>query len=698
MKQFYTFLILVFAIVTAKGQVINFPDANFKAKLLASNTTNTIAKDLSGNYIKIDSNNDGEIDVNEAHQIQWLEAINQNSPVASLITNLSGIENFVNLKRLSIAYNAISAIDLSSFPLLEAFFCQSNQITTLDFTGLTHMTGITAFQNQLTSINVNGLVNLVTATFDSNQLTTVDFSSCISLNNVYCSNNQLVWIDIKNGKNEANTGFGSNPNLTYICADEGQLTSIQNLVNVLGYTNCHINSYCTLIPGGTYYTIQGSHHWDATNNGCDTSDFLFPNLKYTISNGTTSATLISREDGSYFYDVLAGSFTVTPVFENPTYFTFTSPTSGPIIFPNETNPYTKDFCIVSNGVHNDLEVVLLPIMSPHSGSTAFYRIVCKNNGTHPQSGIVNFGFEDAKLDFVSATPTVSNQAFNMLSWDFSNLLPFETRIIEVTLRVNSPSDTPPVNIGDLLGSYASIEGASDERPIDNLSTLKQTVVNALDPNDKTCLEGTEVSPSIVGEYVHYIIRFENTGSANAQNIVVKDMIDTSKYDISSLMPLSGSASFVTRITNTNKVEFIFEDINLPFDDTHNDGYVAFKIKTKPTLVVGDTFSNTAAIYFDYNFPITTNTATTSIQTLGSQDFEFNSLFSLSPVPAKSSLTITTKQDVVMSSVIIYNTLGQLVQVITYPTETIDVSGLQSGSYFIRITSDKGSASGKFIKE
>ena len=30
--------------------------------------------------------------------------------------------------------------------------------------------------------------------------------------------------------------------------------------------------------------------------------------------------------------------------------------------------------------------------------------------------------------------------------------------------------------------------------------------------------------------------------------------------------------------------------------------------------------------------------------------------------------------------------------------TIDVSGLQSGSYFVRITSDKGSATGKFLKE
>jgi hypothetical protein len=68
------------------------------------------------------------------------------------------------------------------------------------------------------------------------------------------------------------------------------------------------------------------------------------------------------------------------------------------------------------------------------------------------------------------------------------------------------------------------------------------------------------------------------------------------------------------------------------------------------------------------------------------------------VPTKDLLTITAKDTVVMTSVSIYNTLGQLIQVNTNPTEIIDVSGLQGGSYFIKIVSDRGSATGKFIKE
>ncbi len=257
-----------------------------------------------------------------------------------------------------------------------------------------------------------------------------------------------------------------------------------------------------------------------------------------------------------------------------------------------------------------------------------------------------------------------------------------------------------MNDGDILNYTSTITSvATDEMPNDNTFTLHQTVVNSFDPNDKTCLEGTKIAPSEVGKYVHYMIRFENTGTFAAENIVVKDMIDMAKFDISSLVPMKGSHPYVTRISETNKVEFIFENINLPFDDANNDGYVAFKIKTKPTLVNGDTFSNTASIYFDYNFPIVTNTATTTIAVLGVQDFEFSNYFNLYPNPVSTVLNIDAKQNIEISSINIYNTLGQLVLVIPNAKDikTVDISSLTSGNYFIKVHSDKGISNTKFIK-
>ena len=191
-------------------------------------------------------------------------------------------------------------------------------------------------------------------------------------------------------------------------------------------------------------------------------------------------------------------------------------------------------------------------------------------------------------------------------------------------------ETPAVNGGDILNYAANIVGLNtDETPDDNTFGLNQTVVNSFDPNDKTCLEGNTINPSMIGKYVHYKIRFENTGTFPAQNVVIKDLIDTTKFDLSTLQMTDASHNCFTRINNTNKVEFIFESINLPFDDANNDGYVVFKIKTKPTLTVNSTISNVANIYFDYNFPIVTNTATTTIAALSIQDFVFSNYFNIS---------------------------------------------------------------------
>lgn len=61
MKKYYFLLLICFSLTQTSAQIVNFPDANFKNKLLEAGVTNTIAKDLNNNYCKIDVNNDKEI-------------------------------------------------------------------------------------------------------------------------------------------------------------------------------------------------------------------------------------------------------------------------------------------------------------------------------------------------------------------------------------------------------------------------------------------------------------------------------------------------------------------------------------------------------------------------------------------------------------------------------------------------------------
>ncbi|WP_445452318.1 DUF7619 domain-containing protein [Flavobacterium sp. 25HG05S-40] len=694
MKRLYFFLTIILFSAVVNAQIVDIPDPNFKAILLAANPGNTIASNFDSEYIKIDANNDGEIQLAEALQVRNLYVS------SASISSLIGIGSFTNIFRLDCSGNLIQHFDAGLLNIPSTFSlnildCSYNQIETIAINF--PIQNLVCHHNQITVLSIDYPQSIVVLNCSYNQLTDIDASGMTGgLQELYCDYNDLRRMNLKNGRLTFGYRFNNNPNLEYICVDEFEITQIQNRLNQYGYVNCHINSYCSFSPGGAFYTINGNIKYDTDNDGCSPLDVNYPHLQLSFSNGTTTGHLIPDETGNYSYDVQQGMHSITPVLENPFYFSV-SPETTTVAFPATTNPFTQDFCVSANGTHNDLEILLFS--SPAGpGFDVRYVAVYKNKGTTTQSGIVSLAFDDTVSDFVSSIPTVSNQTLNSLSWSFSNLLPFEKRVITFVLRVNSPVETPPVNSGDVLHYVATVTGATDESPADNTITMNQVVTNSVDPNDKVCLEGNTVGIDMINQYVHYMIRFENTGTANAQNIVVKDIIDSNKFEVSSLIPLQGSHPFVTRIAS-NKVEFIFENINLPYDDANNDGYVTFKIKTIPTLVLGDTFSNTANIYFDYNFPIITNTSTTTIiQMLGNQDVDFNTLFSLSPVPTKDLLIVTTKQAVTISSISIYNTLGQLMQVIANPNETIDVSNLRTGNYVIKILSEKGSSTSKFIKE
>lgn len=590
------------------------------------------------------------------------------------------------LKSLNVTQNPMTSIDLTNLPNLESFAGHHVAWESIIFNYDAPLQEFYCY--------INPTLNITPT------ITSLDFSSFPSFQVFYLDGwQQLQYLNIKNGNsiNSTNSTFSNCPNLQYICSDDDEVNVFQTKIASYAYSICHVNTYCTFEPGGTFYTIQGDHQFDIDNNGCDANDYLFSNMKFNISSGTNTTTLISGNDGSYHYDVPVGTYTVTPVFENPSYYTV-SPATVNVTFPTTASPFTQNFCLTSN-VGTDLQVILLPITVARPGFDNKYKIIYKNVGGIPVNGSVNFTFNDAINDLVESIPIVTSQSTNNLNWSFTNLLPFESREIIIKLNLNSPTESPAVNSGDVMNFIASLSSSfTDLTTNNNTLVYNQTVVNAYDPNDKTCLDGTTITPDKVGEYVHYLIRFENNGTANAQNIVVKDIIDTAKYDIATLIPLDGSHDFHTRITNTNQVEFIFENINLPFDDTNNDGYVAFKIKTKSNLNVGSTFSNTANIYFDYNFPIVTNTATTTIQALGNSDFEFNNYFTLSPVPTKDTLSLESNQDITVSSISIYNTLGQLILVETNPSNQIDVSNLKTGNYFIKVITDKGSSVGKFIKQ
>lgn len=592
MKQFYLLLVAIFSFFISEAQIIDIPDVNFKNALIS---TYCVDFDGNGSYDgDVDVNNDGEIQLSEALSVIGLRVYNES------IISISGIESFLNLRSLKISNNSIVNLDIGQNVLLEELLCSGNNITTLDLSqninlkildcSYNNLTNLDVTQNadlinldfdwnNITSINLNQNLNLETLYFPYNNISAIDVSNNPSLVLINCSSNSIVELDlnnnvnlstlyannnllkrlfVKNGRTSMNLNFDNNPSLEFVCADLLK-NIVQNRINQYGYSNVVVNGYCNFVPGGEYYTIKGESKVDLNLNGCDVTDVNYPNIKFNISEASFSGTY-SFSTGVYNIVLQEGVYTLTPILENPNYW-LTSPNQFEVNFPQDENPFIQNLCMTTNGDFNDLQIVILPLNQARPGFDAKYKIIYTNKGTTTLSGTVGFKyFHDNYVTFETSNPIADSHINNVLSWNYSNLQPFESRIIDLTFELNTPTDSEfPLNSGDLLSYNAQIYPLeNDEEVTDNQFSIRQEVVNSLDPNDKICLQGEAIEPEMAGDYVHYLIRFENTGTADAINVVVKDIIDTSKFDISSLIPLSSSHSFVTRVQNTNKVEFFLK--------------------------------------------------------------------------------------------------------------------------------------------
>jgi len=494
------------------------------------------------------------------------------------------------------------------------------------------------------------------------------------------------------------SGFTLNPDGTITIAAsvlEGTYTFPYQICNINNTSDCYVNyAYIVVFKN----RILGKVKFDANSNGCDAGDAYLNNIQVKNINGSSTYTNYTNYNGSSQYYLIGdvGTNTVS-VINLPSYFTVTPATQ---VF-NFTTPGTttaSDFCISINSNVDDLEVVIVPKFNVVPGLPAFYDIWYKNHGSTTLSGQVTIQFNNAKMSFLSSSPSPNTTGSGTLTYAFSGLAPFENRLISnVKFQVATP---PTNNSGDVVAvSTAITPVAADATPSNNSNTLNQTVVNSQDPNDIVVHEGATVTLSQAQQgYLHYTIRFQNIGTSDAINIKVVNDLDA-KLDWSTL-ELVGT-SHACRVKNKNgHNEFLFEGINLPgtANEPLSHGYISYKVKPISTIAVGNVISNNANIYFDYNAPIATNTATTTVVTnLSNESFVFNNLH-FYPNPVKNNLTISNTSTI--DSVEISSILGQKIIVKkTNDLQTeIDLSQFTNGVYFVKVISEGQEKTVKIIKE
>ncbi len=351
--------------------------------------------------------------------------------------------------------------------------------------------------------------------------------------------------------------------------------------------------------------IKGQVFVDNNNNHIKDAGEMFYSQGQILSVKGTDSTTARIFEGKFLNNVDTGNFVTTYRPANNYYTVF--PASRNSSFATFDLQDSVNFALTPIPGIKDLEIQILPLSTPRPGFDVTYRVITKNVGTTTVSNAV-VGFKyDTRQTYNFASRIEAGLAADSVWWG-----PFALNAFDIdTLYVNFTLDAPPLLAnGDTLSNTVTANPVvGDYTPANNRATLRERVQGSFDPNDKTeAHAGTLTTTQYAGgEYLQYLIRFQNTGTDTAFFITVKDTLQQ-KLNLSTFEVLSASHPFTFKLDG-QVASWDFKKILLPdstTDEAGSHGFILFRVKPKTGLAVGDEFTNNAAIYFDYNLPVITN--------------------------------------------------------------------------------------------
>ncbi|HYV92313.1 MAG TPA: T9SS type A sorting domain-containing protein [Chitinophagales bacterium] len=307
----------------------------------------------------------------------------------------------------------------------------------------------------------------------------------------------------------------------------------------------------------------------------------------------------SDSAGNYSFHFIDSTQEYTLEIQSLLYWNLSTPSSYQVT-PQQQPTSGYNFGMYSASSVDDLQVTVTSTR-PRLPVNVDQWISYRNIGTISLDGYINYSL-DPKYIFLSSIPAPDSIAGNILSFNFSNLSPFEIRNVSLNLQLSNAA-----MIGDSLSSIATVYPiSSDQNAIDNVFDLKQEVVGSYDPNEKTVEPSGDVA---AGNALTYTIFFQNTGNDTAFNVVIRDTLDAD-LDPSTFELLGYSSPVEVKLSGSGDLEFDFQNILLPDSNVNepgSHGFVKYKIRTKENLPVGTEIRNRSSICFDFNAPIVTNT-------------------------------------------------------------------------------------------
>jgi uncharacterized repeat protein (TIGR01451 family) len=284
--------------------------------------------------------------------------------------------------------------------------------------------------------------------------------------------------------------------------------------------------------------------------------------------------------------------------------------------------------------------------------------------------------------------------------------------VEVSQHPLHPGSSKPSSTVELCGDPMNwTSGLVNIYPQDDadptLDIYCGVVTGSYDPNDKTGFPlgvggDHEILP---GQALDYRIRFQNTGTDTAFTVVIRDTLPE-ELDIYSVRLTNASHNYRFRTYGPRVLEWTFNNIMLPDSNVNeplSHGFVNFKVQQAPNLPLGTQIENSAAIYFDFNAPIITNTSIHTVQIptvyVGTPTLLEEAMnIKVYPNPTENFLTVEQGNDQLIQ-LSLRDNLGRVVvqQQVAQKSTVLDLAKLPAGVYFLQMDNGKQRSTKKIIK-